>query len=256
MADFASSHHREYDSRRGQILQKTHQGQISRSKSKWTVFLQYQTNKTYFVYTERRKNDHCHKLRLSCKLYENRLRTHRVMDGPWLFALKWWSYVFLRKKANNAYLNTFQRREKVEQNIRQIFWKFHESNRVFDRVMTLAFEAFFMFEGCLSAKNKTLRSISIRKSILWLISHLHTIENTILDRGPILRNTNQLLCNFAGKIFNKHHSKHENASRARVITLSNTRSLSWSFQNFCQMCCSTFSLLWNVFKYTLFCCLA
>ena len=88
--------------------------------------------------------------------------------------------VFLRLTTNSARLNTFQRREKVEQHIWQIFWKCHESNRVFDRVMTLALEAFFMFEGCLSAKNKTLRSISIRKSILWLISHLHTIENTIL----------------------------------------------------------------------------
>ena len=34
MTDFASTHHREYDSGRGQFLQKTHQGQISRSKSK------------------------------------------------------------------------------------------------------------------------------------------------------------------------------------------------------------------------------
>ena len=79
MTDFVSTHHREYDSGRGQFLQKTHQGQISRSKSKSTVFLQYQTNRTYFVYTERRKNDHYDELRLSCKLYENRLRTHRVM---------------------------------------------------------------------------------------------------------------------------------------------------------------------------------
>ena len=44
----------------------------------------------------------------------------------------------------------------------------------------LLFERFHFFEWCLSAKNKTIRSISMRKSILWLISHLHTIENTIL----------------------------------------------------------------------------
>ena len=50
----------------------------------------------------------------------------------------------------------------------------------------------------------------------------------------------------------KHPSNMKNASRARVITLSNTRLLSWNFQNICQMCCSTFSLLWNVFKYALF----
>ena len=47
----------------------------------------------------------------------------------------------------------------------------------------LLFERFHFFEWCLSAKNKTIRSISMRKSILWLISHLHTIENTILGVG-------------------------------------------------------------------------
>ena len=31
-----------------------------------------------------------------------------------------------------------------------------------------------------ACKNKTIRSISMRKSILWLILHIHTIENTIL----------------------------------------------------------------------------
>ena len=79
----------------------------------------------------------------------------------------------------------------------------------------LLFERFHFFEWCLSAKNKTIRSISMRKSILWLISHLHTIENTILDKGPILRNTNQFLCVFAGKIFNKHPSKHEKCFKGK-----------------------------------------
>ncbi len=40
MTDFASTHHREYDSGRGQFLQKTHQGQIPRSKSDRVVFRQ------------------------------------------------------------------------------------------------------------------------------------------------------------------------------------------------------------------------
>ena len=44
----------------------------------------------------------------------------------------------------------------------------------------LLFQRFQFFEWCLSGKNKTIHSISMRKSILWLILHLHTIENTIL----------------------------------------------------------------------------
>ena len=47
----------------------------------------------------------------------------------------------------------------------------------------LLYKRFQFFEWCLSAKKKTNRSILMRKSILWLISHLHTIENTILGGG-------------------------------------------------------------------------
>ncbi len=38
MTDFASTNYREYNSWRGQILQQTHQGQISRSKVGMNVF--------------------------------------------------------------------------------------------------------------------------------------------------------------------------------------------------------------------------
>ena len=44
-------------------------------------------------------------------------------------------------------------------------------------------------------------------------------------------------------------SKHR---RARVITPSNTRLFSWKFQDIFKMHCSTFSLIWYVFKYALF----
>ena len=47
----------------------------------------------------------------------------------------------------------------------------------------LLYKRFQFFEWCLSAKKKTIRSILMRKSILWLISYLHTIENTILGGG-------------------------------------------------------------------------
>ena len=144
MTDFASSYHREYDSWRGQILRKTHQDQISRSKPAWIVFLQYTTNGTYFVYTERRKNNHCDELRLHCNFLENRLRTHRVMA---LDYLPWNGdfVVFSRLTKNSAYLYTLQRREKVEWHILKIFWKFHVGSRVFDGVMTLAVLAFSVF---------------------------------------------------------------------------------------------------------------
>ena len=141
MTDFASSYHREYDSWRGQILRKTHQDQISRSKSEWMIFLQYTTNSTYFVYTERRKKDHCDELRLLFNFCKNRLRTHRVMALAYL-PLNGDFVVFLRLTTNSAYLNTYQRREKVEQRILKISWKFHENSRVFDGVMTLALLCF------------------------------------------------------------------------------------------------------------------
>ena len=86
---------------------------MSRSKSEWMVFLQYTTNSTYFVYTERRKNIHCDKLRLPCNFLENRLRTHRVMALDYL-PLNGYFLVFSRLTTNSAYLYTLQRREKVE----------------------------------------------------------------------------------------------------------------------------------------------
>ena len=46
--------------------------------------------------------------------------------------------VFLRLTTNSAYLYTSQRREKDEQHILKILWKFHENSRVFNGVMTLA----------------------------------------------------------------------------------------------------------------------
>ena len=46
--------------------------------------------------------------------------------------------VFLRLTTNSAYLYTSQRREKDEQHILKILWKFHKNSRVFNGVMTLA----------------------------------------------------------------------------------------------------------------------
>ncbi len=83
------------------------------------VFLQYHTNSKYFVYTKRRKNNSCDELHLHCKLFENRLKTHRVMALGYL-PLNGDCVVFLRLTTNSAYLNTYQRREKVEQRILKI----------------------------------------------------------------------------------------------------------------------------------------
>ena len=62
------------------------------------------------------------------------MRTHRVMALAYL-PLNGDFVVFLRLTTNSAYLNTYQRREKVEQRILKISWKFHENSRVFDGVM-------------------------------------------------------------------------------------------------------------------------
>ena len=81
--------------------------------------MQYTTNSTYFVYTERRKNNHCDELRLLCNSLENRLRTHRAMALGNL-PLNGDFVVFLRLTTNSTYLNTFQKRERVERRILKI----------------------------------------------------------------------------------------------------------------------------------------
>ena len=215
------------------------------------VFLKYETNSAYFVYTERRKIHSFDELHLLWKLFKNRLRTHRVMALAYL-PLNCDFLVFLRLPTNSAYLNTFQRKEKVEQHIWQIFWKFHESNRVFDRVMTLALEAFFMFEGCLL--NIFPAKLHNNWFVFRKIGPLSRIVFSMVCRCEISHKIDLRIDIERRVLFlaDKHPSNMKNASKARVITLSNTRLLSWNFQNICQMCCSTFSLLWNVFKYALY----
>ena len=139
-------------------------GHISRSKSELIVFGQYTTNSTYFVYNERRKNNHCHVLRLPCKFCENRLRTHTVMMAYGYLPLNDDFVVFSCSTTNSANLYTLQRREKVEKRILKIFWKFNEGSRVYDGVMALAVLAFSVFH-CKKEKQSLWRTTPALKII-------------------------------------------------------------------------------------------
>ena len=79
-------------------------------------------------------------------------------------------HIWIHFKEEKKLSNTFGR---YSENFTKIIEYFIE-------LWPLLFKRFQFSEWCLSAKNKTIRSISMRKSILWLILHIHTIENTIL----------------------------------------------------------------------------
>ena len=72
------------------------------------------------------------------------MRTHRVMALGYL-PLNSDFVVFVRLATNSAYLHVFQRREKLEQHILKIFWKFHEHCQVWDGNMTPSLKVFSVF---------------------------------------------------------------------------------------------------------------
>ena len=108
------------------------------------VFIKYKINETYFVCTVRSKNVCHNNLHLPCKLYENRLNTHRVM-APDYVPINGNFVVFWRLMTNDAYFYISQRTKKDCWNDIKIFWKFHVYKLFHDWVMDLAFLAFLAF---------------------------------------------------------------------------------------------------------------
>ena len=118
--------------------------EISRSKSKLMVFIKYKINETYFVCTIRSKNVFHNSLHLPCKLFENRLKTHRD-KAPDYMPINDNFVVFWRLMTNDAYFYISQRTKKDRWNNIKISWTFHDCKLFHIWVMALAFLAFFAF---------------------------------------------------------------------------------------------------------------
>ena len=92
---------------------------ISRSNSKLMVFVKYKTNTTNFVCTVRSKNVCYNSLHLPCKLFENWLKTHRVMAPDYM--PKNGNFVVFRcLMTNDAFSYISQRTKKDPFNILKI----------------------------------------------------------------------------------------------------------------------------------------